>query len=241
MLKQASIAQEQYNRDIMLPSIRGVLPVKETTFKLLARDIHMDPASCECFGVLLKSLRGPEKGAGPVSFTDLRASALSLVREHSASFRALLITPAPEELLVIFFFLPDKYPLVEKHCAVFLQTAFEYSDVLGGGVSAKYSAREGFPKVYAECCAALAALTEKDPQARLLRYDQLFTHPYPPDISQDAFSNLVFDACANAQREKLRSICFQMLLQLCHSGRLYRLFDSYMVMISGIRHVLEKL
>ncbi len=241
MLKQASIAQEQYSRDIMLPGIRGVLPVKESTFKLLARDIHMDPASCECFGVLLKSFRTSGKDAVPVNFTDLRASALSLVREYPAALRALLFAPAPGELLVIFFFMPDKYPLVEKHCTVFLQNAFEYSAALRGGVSAKYFAREGFSKVYAECCASLAALTEKTPQARLFRYEQLFTPPCPPDISQDAFSSLVFGACANEHREQLHSICFQMLLQLCRSGRLYRLMDSYMIMMSGIRYVLDKL
>ena len=241
MLKQASIAQEQYSRDIMLSGIRGLLPVKESTLRLLARDIHMDPAACDCFGVLLKTLHPSGEDFVPASFTGIRAYAMALVKEHPTAFHILMFATAPGELLAMFFFAPDRRSLADKLCAGFLQNAFEQSAALQGGVSAKHAAQEGFSKVYAECCAALAARAGKAPQARMFRYEQLFAPPCPPDISQDAFSGLVFDACANEQRNKLPALCFQMLLQLCRSGRLYRLIDSYMAMISGVRQVLDRL
>jgi AraC-like DNA-binding protein len=194
-------------------------------------------------GVLLTSHQFPDaqKRREGVDFSPIRAGALASVKEHPSDLRILLFAPTPDELLVVYFFALDKHTLAAKLCSGFIQSALERSLALRVGVSLQHTAIEGFPKLYMECCAALAAAHETVPQARLYQYGQLTGSFDLPEISLETFSRLILEACASKQPEQINTALFQLLLNLCRSGRLYNAIDSHMAMISAVRYVLDKL
>jgi two-component system response regulator YesN len=235
MIQYASMAQEQYQRDIILSAATGMIPFKTTVKKALSRTIRLDFAESKCFGLLLKTDNTPD-------IQQLRTLALSTMKHNrTEGIRFFVLEPCPDELLVIYFFLHDYQPQAEKLCANFTLRAFSQGHSIKAGMSGSHLAANGFPKLYAECGCALITLYEKAPKTSLFQFCHIDCSAKLPNVHQDAFSAIILNAFQSQKKDQIHSACYRLLLQLCSCGRIYHTVDCCMTLVSDIHYFLSKL
>ena len=235
MIKYASIAQEQYQRDIILSTATGVIPFKESTKKVLSRTIRLDLAECECFGLLLKADNTSD-------IQQLRSLVLSSIKHNRAEGnRLLVLEPCRDELLLAYFFLPSYKQQAEKLCTNLTISTFSQIQSVKAGMSGIHLVTKGFPKLYAECSCSLITLYEKTPKTNLFRFSNIDCSAKLPNVHQDAFSDLIFSTFQSQKVDQIHSACYRLLLQLCSCGRIYHTVDCCMTLISNVHYFFNKL